>query len=122
MFNSGYHNILKYLHSNASGHVPYINFLVFFFKRLYTVQKEEPVRLILLMQRENILYMTDTTDVASFLADFYVLYKFASVEYVECAGILITLLITTYFTLHERNQTYTLLFLDSVREAVFKSK
>jgi hypothetical protein len=74
------------------------------------------------MQRENILYMTDTTDVASFLADFYVLYKFASVEYVECAGILITLLITTYFTLHERNQTYTLLFLDSVREAVFKSK
>jgi hypothetical protein len=36
----------------------------------YTVQKEEPVRLILLMQRENILYMTYTTDVASFLADF----------------------------------------------------
>jgi hypothetical protein len=63
---------------------------------MYTVQKEEPVRLILLMQRENILYMTDTIDVASFLADFYVLYKFASLEYryVECAGILITLLIT----------------------------
>jgi hypothetical protein len=61
---------------------------------LYTAQKEEPVRLILLMQRENILYMTDTIDVASFLADFYVLYKFASLEYVECAGILITLLIT----------------------------
>jgi hypothetical protein len=60
----------------------------------YTVQKEEPVRLILLMQRENILYMTDTIDVASFMADFYVLYKFASLEYVECAGILITLLIT----------------------------
>jgi hypothetical protein len=60
---------------------------------VYTVQKEEPVRLILLMQRENILYMTDTLDVASFLADFYV-YKFASLEYVECAGILITLLIT----------------------------
>jgi hypothetical protein len=59
----------------------------------YTVQKEEPVRLIF-MQRENILYMTDTIDVASFLVDFYVLYKFASLEYVECAGILITLLIT----------------------------
>jgi hypothetical protein len=39
------------------------------------------------MQRENILCMTDTIDVASFLADFYVLYKFASLEYVECAGI-----------------------------------
>jgi hypothetical protein len=60
----------------------------------YTVQKEEPVRLILLMQRENILYMTDTMDIASYLADFYVLYKFASLEYVECTGILITLLIT----------------------------
>jgi hypothetical protein len=60
----------------------------------HTVQKEEPVRLILLMQRENILYMTDTIDVASFLAGFYVLYKFASLEYVECAGILITLLMT----------------------------
>jgi hypothetical protein len=64
------------------------------FSFLYTVQKEEPVRLILLMQRENILYMTDTTGVASFLVDFYVLYKFASLEYVECAGILITILIT----------------------------
>jgi hypothetical protein len=42
----------------------------------YTVQKEEPERLILLMQRENFLYMTDTIDVASFMADFYVLYKF----------------------------------------------
>jgi hypothetical protein len=63
-------------------------------KRRITVQKEEPVRLILLMQRDNILYMTDNTDVASFLADFYVLYKFASLEYVECAGILIMLLIT----------------------------
>jgi hypothetical protein len=30
------------------------------FSAIYTVQKEEPVRLILLMQRENILYMTDT--------------------------------------------------------------
>jgi hypothetical protein len=61
---------------------------------LCTVQKEEPVRLILLMQREKILYMMDAIDVASFLADFYVLYKFASLEYVECTGILITLLIT----------------------------
>jgi hypothetical protein len=60
----------------------------------YTVQKEEPVRLILLMQREKIRYMTDTIDVASFLADFYVSYKFAPLEYVECTGILITLLIT----------------------------
>jgi hypothetical protein len=58
---------------------------------MYTVQKEEPVRLILLMHREIILYMTDTIEV---LADFNVLYKFASLEYVECAGILITLLIT----------------------------
>jgi hypothetical protein len=48
--------------------------------------------LMLLMQRESILYMMDTIDVASFLADIYVLYKFASLEYVECAGILITLL------------------------------
>jgi hypothetical protein len=46
------------------------------------------------MQRENFLYMTDTIVVASFMADFYVLYKFASLEYVECAGILIMLLIT----------------------------
>jgi hypothetical protein len=46
------------------------------------------------MQRDNILYMTDTIDVASFLADFYVVYKFSSLEYMECAGILITLLIT----------------------------
>jgi hypothetical protein len=46
------------------------------------------------MQRENNLYKTDTIDVASFLADFYVLYKFASLEYVEYTGILITLLIT----------------------------
>jgi hypothetical protein len=43
------------------------------------------------MHREIILYMTDTIEV---LADFNVLYKFASLEYVECAGILITLLIT----------------------------
>jgi hypothetical protein len=57
-------------------------------------KKEDPVRLILLMQRENILYMTDTKDVDSFLADFYVLYKFASLEYMECAGILIMLLLT----------------------------
>jgi hypothetical protein len=63
------------------------------------------------MQRENILYMTDTTDVSSFLADFYVLYKFASLEYVECAG---TRHIKDDFPLHERNQMYTLLFLDSV--------
>jgi hypothetical protein len=46
------------------------------------------------MHREIILYMTDTIEVASYSADFYVLYKFASPEYVECAGILITLLIT----------------------------
>jgi hypothetical protein len=61
-----------------------------------TVQKEEPVCLILLMQRENILHMTETIDVASFLADFYLVYKFASLEYVECAGILSTLIITYY--------------------------
>jgi hypothetical protein len=70
-----------------------LDFLVVF-TVLYTVQKEEPVRLILLMQHENILYMTDTIGVASFFADFYVGYKFASLEYVECAGILITLRIT----------------------------
>jgi hypothetical protein len=61
----------------------------YFCANCHTVQKEEPVRLILLMQREKILYMTDTIDVASFMADFYVLYKFASLEYVECTGILI---------------------------------
>jgi hypothetical protein len=33
---------------------------------IYTVQIEEPVRLILLMQREKVLYMTATTGVASF--------------------------------------------------------
>jgi hypothetical protein len=42
--------------------------------KIYTVQKEEPVRLILLMQRENILYTTDTLGVASFLADFLACY------------------------------------------------
>jgi hypothetical protein len=54
---------------------------------IYTVHKEERVRLVLLMQRETILFMTDTKGIASYLADFYVLYKFASLEYVECTGI-----------------------------------
>jgi hypothetical protein len=43
------------------------------------------------MQRENILYMTDTIGVASFLADFYVLNKFAALEYMEYAGMLVLL-------------------------------
>jgi hypothetical protein len=42
---------------------------------------------------ENILYMTDTLGVASFLADFYVLSMFATLEYVEYAGMLLTLLV-----------------------------
>jgi hypothetical protein len=45
------------------------------------------------MQRENILYMTDTNGVASFLEDFYVLSRFASLEYMEYARMLLTLLI-----------------------------
>jgi hypothetical protein len=48
------------------------------------------------MQRENILYMTDTIDVALFLADFYVLYKFASLEYVEQRGMCWNINYATY--------------------------
>jgi hypothetical protein len=57
------------------------------YSTVYTVHKEERVRLVLLMQRENILFMTDTKGIDSYLADFCVLYKFASLEYVECTGI-----------------------------------
>jgi hypothetical protein len=46
---------------------------------LPTVQKEQRVRLVSLMQRESILFMTDA--VSSFLEDFYVLSTFASLEY-----------------------------------------
>jgi hypothetical protein len=40
--------------------------------------------------------MTDTIGVASFLADFHVLSRFASLEYVEYAGVLLTLIIAYY--------------------------
>jgi hypothetical protein len=45
-----------------------------------TVQKEQSVRLVSLMQREIILYMASAICVSSCLADFYVLSKFASLE------------------------------------------
>jgi hypothetical protein len=48
-------------------------------------------------RREHILYMTDTTGVASFLADFYVLSRFASLEYMEYAGMLLTLYTNSVF-------------------------
>jgi hypothetical protein len=46
----------------------------------YTVQKEQGVRLVSLMQREIILYMVSAICVSSYLADFYLLSKFASLE------------------------------------------
>jgi hypothetical protein len=46
----------------------------------YTVQKEQGVRLVSLMQREIILYMAIAICVSSYLADFYLLSKFASLE------------------------------------------
>jgi hypothetical protein len=45
------------------------------------------------MQRKNILFMTDTIGAALFLADFCALSTFASLEYMEYAGMLFTLLI-----------------------------
>jgi hypothetical protein len=47
---------------------------------IYTVQKEQGVRLVSLMQREIILYMASAICVSSYLADFYLLSKFASLE------------------------------------------
>jgi hypothetical protein len=52
------------------------------------------MRLVLLMRRRGVLCMAIAVDVASFLADFCVVYGFASLEYLECTGILITLLMT----------------------------
>jgi hypothetical protein len=46
----------------------------------YTVQKEQGVRLVSLMQHEIILYMASAICVSSYLADFYLLSKFASLE------------------------------------------
>jgi hypothetical protein len=46
----------------------------------YTVQKEQGVRLISLMQREIILYTASDICVSSYLADFYLLSKFVSME------------------------------------------
>jgi hypothetical protein len=47
---------------------------------IYTVQKEQRVRLVSLMKREIILYMASTIYVSSYLADFYLLSKFALLE------------------------------------------
>jgi hypothetical protein len=44
------------------------------------VQKEQGVRLVTLMQREIILYLAGAICVSSYLADFYLLSKFASLE------------------------------------------
>jgi hypothetical protein len=46
----------------------------------YTVQKEQGVRLVSLMQHEIILHMASAICVSSYLADFYLLSKFASLE------------------------------------------
>jgi hypothetical protein len=43
------------------------------------------------MEREDILYMTDTISIASFLADFYALSTSALLEYIEYAGMLLML-------------------------------
>jgi uncharacterized protein YfaQ (DUF2300 family) len=48
---------------------------------VYTVQKGQHLHLVSLMQRESILYVTDTVSINSFLADFYALYASASLEY-----------------------------------------
>jgi hypothetical protein len=61
--------------------------------KIYTAQKWPCVRLVSLMQRKNILFMTDTIGAALFLADFCALSTFASLEYMEYAGMLFTLLI-----------------------------
>jgi hypothetical protein len=47
---------------------------------LITVQKEQGVRLVSLMQREIILYMASAICVSSYLAEFYLLSKFAPLE------------------------------------------
>jgi hypothetical protein len=49
-------------------------------KTTYTVQKEQGVRLVSLMQREIILFMASAICVPSYLADFYLLSKFVSLE------------------------------------------
>jgi hypothetical protein len=45
------------------------------------------------MQREGILYVTNTISIASFLADFFRLSMSAWLEYIEYAGMLLPLLI-----------------------------
>jgi hypothetical protein len=47
---------------------------------IHRVQNEQGVRLVSLMQREIILYMASAIFVSSYLADFYLLSKFASLE------------------------------------------
>jgi hypothetical protein len=54
--------------------------LCYFFNLSYTVQKEQGVHLVSLMQREIILYMVSAICVSTYLADFYLLSKFASLE------------------------------------------
>jgi hypothetical protein len=65
------------------------------FKNLacYTGQKGQRLCLVPLIQHESILSMTDTASIASFLPDFYVLSTPASLEYVENAGMCVTLLL-----------------------------
>jgi hypothetical protein len=53
---------------------------------MITVQKRQRVRLVPLMQRESIPYVTDTICVTSFLADFYALSVSASLEYAINSG------------------------------------
>jgi hypothetical protein len=48
--------------------------------RMFTVQKGQRLRFIPLMQRENILYMTNSESIALFLADFYALSTSVSLE------------------------------------------
>jgi hypothetical protein len=47
---------------------------------LNTVQKEQGVRLVSVMQHKIILYMASAICVSSYLADFYLLSKFASLD------------------------------------------
>jgi hypothetical protein len=67
-------------------HLLFLNFMFSYLNiiikvgTVYTVQKEQGVRLVSLMQREIILYMASAMCVSSYLADFYMLSKFASLE------------------------------------------
>jgi hypothetical protein len=57
-----------------------------------TARKVQRLRLVPLMQHESILYVTDTKSIGSLFAYFHTLSAPATLEYVEYAGMCISLL------------------------------